>query len=226
MERSAADIVRHCQLFAGLDVAAQAKVSALAQRVRFQRNQIIFRQDDPCPGLYVVASGSIRVYKLAASGKEHLLHQAGPGATFAEVAVIGGFDCPAHAQAIDDSVCALLPAEPFRALLRADHAVCLQLLQSMAGWVRQLVGLLEDVVLRDAVGRVARHILQSQGQRPGDEFSFRMLKKDLANHLNLTGETLSRVLRRLTEEGLIELLDAGQVRILDAHRLAQLVDGS
>ena len=226
MDRSAADIVRRCPLFAGLDAAALAKVTALAQRVRFARNEVVLRQGETCPGLYIVVSGSVRVFKIAAGGKEHLLHQADPGATFAEVAVIGDFDCPAHAQASEETACVLLPAVPFRALLRSDHAVCLQLLQSMAGWVRQLVGLLEDVVLRDAVGRVARHILQSQGQRPGDEFSFRMLKKDLASHLNLTGETLSRVLRRLTEEGLIELLDAGQVRILDAHGLEQLVDGT
>src|SRR5208283_128950 len=104
-----------------------------------------------------------RVYKLAASGKEHVLHLAGPGKTFAEVAAIADFELPAAAQAVCETTCLLLPVRPFRRLMEQDHAFCLQMLTGLAFWVRHLVELLEDIVLRDAAGRLARYLVEMSG---------------------------------------------------------------
>lgn len=94
----------------------------------------------------------------------------------------------------------------------------------MAAWVQHLIGLLEDIVLRDAAGRVARHLLQ-QAAGSGSEFALPILKKDLASHLNLTSETLSRILRRLAESAMIEMPDQQSIRVLDRGRLAEVADG-
>lgn len=213
-----------CDFFARISEDALDRLSAMALRRKHSKGETIFRQGDPCPGLFVLESGSVRVFKLAPSGKEHVLHMVEPGQTFAEVAVIGGFACPAFAQATEDSATVLLPAAPFVRALQSDHQLCLQLMASMAWWVRQLVGLMEDIVLRDATGRLARHILHA-GKEESGEFIWAPLKKDLASHLNLTSETLSRSLRRLTDAGLIEQSDVRRLRILDRAALRDLSDG-
>ena len=218
-------IIRSCSLFQGLTEASLKKVAALARIVHFKRGRIIFRQDDLCPGIFVVGQGVVRVFKIAPNGKEHVLHFAYPGTTFAEVAAIGRFDCPAFADAVEDAICALIPQHGFRALVEADHAFCIEMMAGMARWVRELVGLLEDVVLRDAAARVARHLIQSDATGGRDVFTLPMRKRDLASHLNLTSETLSRTLRRLADSGLIEL-HGSHLRILDSRRLQDVADGT
>ena len=192
--------------------------------VSFAKHATILRQGEDAPGIYCVVGGLVRVYKLAPNGKEHVLHFAEPGGTFAEVAALGAFPVPAYAEAVEDSVCVLLSAVRIRHLIETHHALCLELLSGYSQWVRRLVGLLEDLVLRDAVGRVASHLLGAAGGSD-EEFQLRMRKRDLASHLNLTSETLSRTLRRLAESGLIELGAAQRMRIADRAGLSEVARG-
>ena len=127
-----AAIISSCSLFHGVGPAHRRRLVEMARRVAFLADTPIFRQDDPCPGLYCVGSGMVRVYRIGAGGKEHTLHMAGAGQTFAEVAVIGGFACPAYAEATQATLCALLPSAAFMAMLREEHAFCLELLIGMS----------------------------------------------------------------------------------------------
>jgi CRP/FNR family transcriptional regulator len=213
-------ILARCGFFRGLDQAQMERVTGMALRQSFAKDQVIFRQGDPPPGIYVVGSGRVRLFKLNPAGKEYVLHLADVGSTFAEVAAIGGFACPATAQALEPTACVLLPTAKFMAALRESHDLCLQLMGNMALWVRQFVGLMEDLVLRDAMGRVARFILD--GSDEGNVMELPALKRHLASHLNLTSETLSRTLRRLGEAGVIEEVDAKRIKVLDRAALREL----
>jgi CRP-like cAMP-binding protein len=210
-------IISSCSLFHGVSLAHRRRLVAMARRVSFPADTLVFRQDDPCPGIYCVGSGVVRVYRIGAGGKEHTLHMAGAGQTFAEVAVIGGFPCPAFAEVTQVAQCALLPTPAILAMLREDHAFCLELLVGMSHWVRHLTDLLEDITLRDACGRVARHLLLA-GQVAG-MVGLSGLKKHIASQLNLTGETFSRVLRKLADAGVVELVDEKRLRIVDRKAL-------
>lgn len=216
-------ILGACGFFSQVDGPTRKRLVRMAARREYAKGEVIFRDGDPAPGVFVVASGLVRVYKLAPSGKEHVLHLAGPGRTFAEVAVLGNFPCPAFAEALEETHCVLLPVEPFMQALREDHELSLQILSSMAMWVKSLVSLLEDIVLRDAIGRVAGYLLQAQAEQ-GAAVSLPSLKKHIASHLNLTSETLSRTLRQLREERLIRETDAGLI-IQDARGLQQITEG-
>lgn len=217
-------MIRRCPFFRALGDGPIATLIGLAQRRRFDAGQRVFNEGDAPPGMYIVASGAVRVFKLAPSGKVHVLHIAAPGQTFAEVAVLGDFPCPASAEAIEPTDCVLLPAGPLGRAMQRDVQLTRGMLASQAAWVRQLVGLLEDVVLRDAVGRVARYLLGLGVDGDGNT-ELPALKKDLASHLNLTSETLSRTLRRLDEAGLIENRAGQSVRLINRTALQDAADG-
>jgi CRP/FNR family transcriptional regulator, dissimilatory nitrate respiration regulator len=213
-----ADILNDCRLFSQVEPRGFARLAAMARLVKFSKGQLIFREDDECPGVYVVSEGMVRVFKTGPAGKEHVLHIVGPGGTFAEVAAIVQFDVPASAEAVEPTTCVLLPQAPFRKALEEDHELCLGMMTGLTLWVKHLVGLMEDIVLRDAGGRIARYLLQAL-PAGGDVVELPSLKRHLASHLNLTSETFSRILRRMLDAGMIAEGESNQVQILDRQRL-------
>lgn len=218
------EILRQCPIFARVQGASRDRLLGMAQLKQFARGERIVDEGQPCPGVYIIGEGLVRIYKLSPSGKEHVLHLAHPRETFLEVASILEMEVPAFVEAIEDVICVLLPDREFRAALRDDHQLCLQLLGGMAFRVRQFVSLLEDIVLRDALSRVARHLL-SHAEPSGQTVSLPSLKKHLASHLNLTSETLSRCLRQLIDREMIRSADAGEIVILDRDQLTEVAEG-
>jgi CRP/FNR family transcriptional regulator len=217
--------LRRCGLLRGLTQEALDTLAAMARTTRFPRGRTIFREGEPCPGIFIVREGLVRIFKIAPNGKEHVLHFAGPDMSFAEVAAVGRFSCPGFAEAMEDTVCVLLPQAQFTSALDTDHDLCRQLLVGMSFWVRRLVGHLEDLVLRDATSRVAGYLLRCDPSGGQTEFMLPTLKRDLASHLNLTSETLSRTLRRLAEHGLVEMPDQRRVRVTDPNTLREVAEG-
>jgi CRP/FNR family transcriptional regulator len=219
-----AEILDGCRLFAAVEPAGFGRLVTIARLARFRKGEVIFREGQECPGAYIVGSGLVRVFKTAPTGKEHVLHVVGPGQTFAEVAAIGGFEVPASAEAVAPTTCALLPTDRLRKALEEDHPLCLGMLTGLTLWVRHLVGLMEGIVLRDAVGRLARFLLDST---PGDDGMVELptLKRHLASHLNLTSETFSRSIRRLAEAGVIRQSGDHRVEIVDSQKLRQIAEG-
>lgn len=222
MEPSIRDVLIHCHLFRRLTAESLDRLAQISVRRRYERGELIFSQGDEPPGLYVVAEGGVRVFKTIPSGKEHVLHLAEPGSTFAEAAVLGGFSCPANAEATAPTTCVLLPTAAFRQLLDRNPELPRQLLTGMAMWVHQLVDLLEDIVLRDAAGRLARYLLD---QAEDEVVSLPALKRHLASHLNLTSESFSRTLSRLADRELILREGSGRIRLLDTRGLRLVAKG-
>ena len=217
-------VLSRCRLFAEVEAERCRRLAELSTRVRFAKGQRIFEQGEACPGIFVVEAGMVRVYKMAPNGKEHVLHLVGPDQTFAEVAAIGGVPCPASTEAIVESTCVLLPLDPFRRAMAADHQLCLEMMTGLSFWVHHLVSLMEDLVLRDAVGRIASFLLESRSEAD-DTVQLPGLKRHIASHLNLTSEAFSRTYRRLQEAGLVVELDRNRIRLEDRDALEAIAQG-
>ncbi|SMP47443.1 CRP/FNR family transcriptional regulator, anaerobic regulatory protein [Neorhodopirellula lusitana] len=216
-----AGAIHGCPLLSRLNESNRSILASVALLREYQAGERIFNQGDPCPGMFIVERGLVRVYRGVANGQQHVLHLCGPTESFAEVAVFANSSTPASAEAIRPTRCVLIPLDAFQKALAENHELCLEMLAGMARWTRHFVDLLDDLVLRDSLTRVANFLLGL----PVDPAGLLKLpgpKKDIANHLNVTSETFSRTLRRLNEDGAIETNSGRHIRIVNPDRLQQI----
>ena len=212
-------------LFAGLGPKEHAALAGIAEGKTYARGQDIFFAGDPAKGFFAVVSGKVRIYQTSLAGKEHILHVFGPGEVFAEVAVFSGGVYPANAQVLEDGEYLFFPRERFRKLLAEDPDLALNMLGLLSLRLRQLVRKLEDLSLREVPARLAAHLLLLHADSKKQTLSLDLPKGQLAAYLGTIPETLSRVLRRLADDGVIHV-SGHAIEILDVARLETVAAAS
>jgi CRP/FNR family transcriptional regulator len=212
-------------LFQGLPEKQILELQEVSQEVNFDKNQTIFNQEDQGNGFYVVVNGRVKVYKLSLDGREQILHVFGPGEPIGEVPVFAGDTFPAHALALEPSKLLFFPRERLRSLFEEDPSLALNMLAVLARRLREFTRLVEDLSLKELPSRLASYLVQLQDAQGGrDQVNLEVSKGTLAKVLGTSQETLSRVLKRMSEAGIIEV-DKRRITIIRDGDLEDLAEG-
>lgn len=192
-------------LFQSMNPDQLARVGGLVQLRKLDAGQLLFTEGDPCTGFFVVLDGQVRLYRSSPKiGGESTLSVVRAGFSFAEAAMFSGGIFPASAEALEPSVLAHFPKGPFMGLLREDSDLCLKVLEGLAAWHHRLTFQVQQLSGNDSAGRLRRWIEDTARTAPDRSFRLKVPKKILAAQLGMAPETLSRMLRHLREQGVIE----------------------
>lgn len=197
-------------LFSGL---SERELEFLLERVvsrRYSSAETVFSEGEPCSGLYVVESGSIRIFKSSVAGREQVLGIEGPGGSVAELPVFDGGSYPASVTAIEDSVLLFVSKQDFQALCRAHPEVALKVLKVVGARLRRLVGIIEELSFTTVRHRLCAYLLrlaQSEGRKVngGVQVMLPANNQELAAQIGTVRELVSRNLSRLQAEGIVQI---------------------
>ncbi|OHE85864.1 MAG: hypothetical protein A3G75_09685 [Verrucomicrobia bacterium RIFCSPLOWO2_12_FULL_64_8] len=196
--------LRCCQLFGGLSAEDLAAIAAFAVLRNLERGEYLFRQGAPAEGFYVMQRGAINVHRVSAAGREQVIHVFRAGESFAEGSLASPTGYPADARAIEPSTVLLIPKQPIVALIGRRPDLALRMLGSMSQHLRVLVGMLDDLTLKDVETRLANWLLKQSKGRAGP-LQLPGTKRVLAAELGTSSETLSRTLGVLRDRKILSV---------------------
>ena|SRR5215510_11416990 len=203
-------ILKKTPLFASLtDVEMQA-LATRTSRKRFQKDEQLFAEGDPCSGLFLVATGKVRIFKLSPSGREQILAVEGPGSSFAELPVFDGGNYPAAASALEDTELLFISRKDFQNFCREHPDVGLKVIAVVGSRLRRLVGIIEELSFTTVRQRLIALILRlakasHTRSKEGIHVELTKSHQDLAAELGTVRELVSRNLSRLQAEGFLDV---------------------
>lgn len=191
---------------AGLGRDAYSRVVDSASCHYRGRSQFLFRQGEPATEFFVVATGSLKLYRMSSAGDEKIVARVGPGQSFAEgVLFMEPPRYPVHAQAMEASQVLGLSRQVYRDILVRSPDTCLSVMSELTGRIRRLLDEIESLTLQNGRDRVIHFLLSLMPRGAPDNTTIKLptRKATVAAQLSIRPETLSRILSGLARDGLL-----------------------
>lgn len=193
----------------------------LGRNMMVKRDQTIFWGGDAAVSFYRVVSGAVRICKLMADGRRQVADFFAAGDLIVlDLAEKYSFT----AEAVADSVVRQYPRAAIFNLLKNDQRFSQQLLALTCSRLMSAHHQMMTLGRKTAEERMATFLAGLA--RRSRQIELPMSRTDIADYLGLTVETVSRVLTKLKQQGVISVPNTHSISITDPEALELLCDGA
>ncbi len=205
------------QLFSKLSEKNLERLRDQAILKTYSKESIVFYEGDKSDNIFVLLEGTIKLYKTSPKGTQVQINR------FEAPAVIGEYACfervpfPATCEFITDGKIAKISTSfVFELLNEEDFA--LEMIKSLTTKVMILSSLVHKETIFSSEAKVAKILMENV------EIFYKLKHNEIAAILNITPETLSRILKKFKTQKLIEGLKEGSIKILDPEGLDSVIE--
>lgn len=185
-------------LFKDLSEETINKIEEFSTLLKLSKNNIVFYEGDESKDLYLLSKGIIKLYKTSSNDKEIILKYFHSNEFIAEVANFEQIPYPATAQSFTDVEIIRIDFEKLKELIFLDPQLSFVIQKSLIKKIRNLENVVSLQLVLDSKERIAKFI------HDHTEDFFNTKNVEIAEILNMSPETLSRMLSSLRSEGLID----------------------
>jgi len=201
--------LQNISLFANIDDDTLNKIYDITTSVKFDKNSIIFYEGDSSKYLYCLLTGIVKLYKVSSTNKEIILKYFYSNELIAEVANFDSIPYPATSVAYTDVELIKIDFIKFKDLVYNNPELSFQIQSSLIKKIKNLEQVISTHLVLDAKDRIAKFIYENS-----EEF-FNIKNIEIAKILNVTPETLSRILRTFKNENIIDM----KAKTVDKNKL-------
>jgi CRP-like cAMP-binding protein len=213
--------IRGHYLFSGLTDGDFEALATEASIESYAKEEILFHRGDKAEAFYFVESGQIELSLISRDGQKKIVEVIADGRTFAEAIIfMAEAKFPVTAEALSASVVYRIPNAAYRDLLYDNPQACMRLLSDVCYHLHQRVQEIERLTIQNARSRLASYLIDHIVESDDDEATVRLdlPRHVVASRLSITPETLSRLLRAMSDEGILTVDD----RLVFVHSLARM----
>jgi CRP-like cAMP-binding protein len=195
---------------------AESLAESVSKR-RYTRDEILVTQGNKSNALYIVLAGRARVVMTDSKGREVILATMRAGDYVGEMSLIDGEPHSATVVADQQVDALILGRDDFLRCLTENSAMSFVVMQELVQRLRKSSQKISSLALVGVYGRVAMVLLDSAvaDERGALVIREKVSKQDIAKMVGASREMVSRVMKDFEEQGFIQSLQGGMVRVYE-----------
>ena len=221
------EFLRGIKPYSALDDNAFGRLVESARLVHVDRGGTLFDQGDSCRGVHVVCTGRIKLSFYSQHGAEKVVGIVSAGQGIGEASMSIGKSHQLHAKALSDATLVFLPQHILIECVESDRNFAYHMMKRIAEKFHSLLVDIENASLLSGAERIVDFLIREIDLCPSEDqaaiIELSLPKSIIASQLNLTQEHFSRLLRQLSEHGMI-IVDGRQISVPDVGRLRRYRD--
>jgi len=196
--------LRKISFFENLDEEELKLLASFSRKKTYASGEIVFYEKDIPSSLIFLTKGTLKVYKTDLKNNEIVLHRFKPTSLVAEMVTFEGLPYPASASFDTDGSIIEIDFEKFKKEFFDNPIVALNFFKSLSRKIKNLESVISLNIVLDSTARLAKYIYEN-------EEVLQMKHAQIAQHLHMTPETLSRMFKKLVTLELVEKTSNGYV---------------
>jgi len=214
--------MRKSHLFSAFDEEQFKQILAFTSIKKLETGEILFYEDDEFKYIFLLISGNIKGSKIASNGKEKIFTIFYAGDTLAEAIMLMEKKIyPISAVALNSVTIVAIDAAHYKQMLSESIDVCFQIMAAMSQKMHWLVNEVNRLSLHDATFRLVIYLLDNKPET-SNIIHCKVAKNVIASRLSIKPETLSRILKKLSDKKLIRT-NNNNIEILDLEQLKNII---
>jgi CRP/FNR family cyclic AMP-dependent transcriptional regulator len=218
---------RTANAFCNLPGSVLSELERLSFAVSYPEHAILFTEEQPCKGVFLVCSGKVKISARAQDGKEFMLRAAVSGDILGLSATLTGRAYEFSARTLSPSSLRFVKREDFLGLIKTSTEAGLNAVQALSGEYLDALESLRSVALfPTATARIAQLLLRMAASTPtdsapGNNLRLLLTQEQIAQMTGTTRETVTRFFAQLKREEVIELRGSS-LMIIDRNALERI----
>lgn len=223
------EYLRNIPVFEDLAPEDLAIINQATIERKYRKNGTIFMEGEPGEGFHYIKSGKVKIVKLSADGREHIINILGPGEVFAEVLLFNDAPYPATAVAVEDSCIGIIRNSELETALVEHPRLAVHVIKVMSKKLLFAQMKIKSLAFSDSNAKIAQaleNLARRYGRKTdrGLEIAVDITRQDVANLAGTTRETVSRVFSIMKKDKVLDD-DERRIIVLDLDGLRQYYEG-
>ena len=207
-------------IFSNLTEKEVLQVAGITISREYKKGENIYLAGEKSDRLYVIHIGKVKISRISESGKEQIIRLVGPGDFMGELSLFSSTILNSNAEVLEDTTICIIEGEKLRYIINQNPGIATKIIEELSMRLQNAENLIESLSLYDVEQRIADILLKMADDK--DEIVLSMSRKDLAAHIAMSQETLSRKLSVFQEKGWINQTGHRKINILNRQKIEEI----
>ena len=190
----------------------------------FSQDEFLYQAGEKSEALYLIQEGQVKIYRIAASGKEQMIRVLEQGDFVGEMSLFDDRVYDNYVQAMTPTKVCVINRHDLNEVLLKNPQIAWEILTELSNRLTDSEQQTTLITTTSVLTRLSNYLLTAYHKQQNTQIHLEATKKTIASYLGMSAESFSRGLTKLTKKQIVSQPAPNKIELLAIDQLEKLAN--